>query len=137
MEGGGALSAEEQNLVVGDLVSQSHVGRHPMRLVHFWCRDFLPHVARDVVTLDGIHDSLLIHPAAESEDVIVLKDAKGSSSARNAHVSDELPLVLLRVVHFAVAVDLVAHEGSNDVDEVLNCANRVIGVRVVHVADLV
>lgn len=43
----------------------------------------------------------------------------------------------MRVVYFAVAVDLVSHEGSNDINEVLDGANRVIGVRVVHVAHLV
>lgn len=76
VEGGRTLSTEEKDLVVSDLVSQAHIGRHPIRLVNLWRRNFLPDIARDVIALDGIHDSFLVNPASESEDIVVLKDAK-------------------------------------------------------------
>lgn len=137
MEGCSAFATEQNDFVVSNLVRQAHVGGHPLRLVHLGCADLLPHVARDVVALNGVNDPLLVNSATESEDVVVFEDTQRSAGARHAHISDQLPFVLLRVVYFAVAVDLVAYEGADDVDEVLDGAYRMICVRVVHVAHLV
>ena len=137
VESEGALASKEQDLVVGDLVGQAHVGGHPARLVNLGCADLLPHVARDVVHFYRVHDSFLVNSSAKGENVVVFEDSEGSASARHAHISNELPLVLDGVIDLAVAVHLVAHERTNHVDEVLNRADGVVSVRIVHVADLI
>ncbi len=132
-----AFATKKKDLVVSDLVSQPHVGGHPLGLVDLGGRDFLPNIARNVINFNSIHDSLLIDSSPESKDVVVLEDAERGASARHAHISDQFPLVFLGVVNFAVAVHLVAHEGADHVDEVLDGADGVVGVRVVHVSHLV
>ena len=132
-----AFATKEDDLVVGDLMSKAHVGGHPVRLVDFSATNFLPHISGDVINFDCVHDALLVDSSSEGEDVVVLKDAKGGSCAWNSHISDQLPLILLGIVNLTVAVHLVAHKGANDIDEVLNGANRMIRVRIVHVAHLV
>ena len=108
-----------------------------MGFVNFRRSNFLPNVARNVVTLDGVNNSLLVNSTSESEDIIVLKDAKRGSSTRDTHIRYELPLIFLGVVHFAVAVDLIAYKCADDVNKVLDGANGMIGVGIVHVTDLV
>ena len=137
MEGGGTLPTEQQDLIIGDLVSEAHVAGNPARLVDLRGGNLLPDVARNVVNFNSINDSLLIDAPAESEDVVVLEDAEGGSGAGHTHISNELPFVLLRVVHLAVPIDLVAHECANDINEVLNCADRVVGMWVIHVGNWV
>ena len=137
VEGRRALATEEDDLVVSDLVRKAHVRGHPVGLVAFGSANFLPHISGDVVNFDCVNDALLVDSSSEGEDVVVLKDAKGGSSTRNSHIGDELPLILLGIVNLTVAVHLVADKGANDIDKVLNGANRMIRVGIVHVAHLV
>lgn len=134
VESDGTLATEQQDLVVCDLVSQAHVGGHPVRLVDLRSTDLLPNVSRNVIYLDCINNTLLIYSAPKGKDVVVLEDTKGGSSTRHSHISDELPFILLGIVNFTVSVDLVSNKSSNDIDEVLNGADRMICMRVVHVA---
>lgn len=76
VESHSTFPTEEQNLVIGDLMGQAHIGGHPLRFVDFWRCNFLPYVTTDVITLDGIDDAFLIDSTSKGEDVIVLKDAK-------------------------------------------------------------
>ena len=128
MEGECTFTSEEQDLVVSDLMGKAHVARHPVGLVDLRGCDFLPDIARDVINFYCVNNSLLIHSSTKCEDVIVLKDTQGSSSARDTHIGNEFPLILLRIVHFTVSVDLVADKRANDVNEVLNGANNRINV---------
>ena len=118
-------------------MSEAHVTRHPVGLVDFRGSNFLPDIARDVINFYCVNNSFLIDSSTECKDVIVLKDTKGSSSARDTHIGDEFPLIFLRIIHFTVSIDLIAHKCANHVDEVLDSANRMIGVRIVHVAHLI
>ena len=133
LESQGRLASEDHDFVLCDLVGQAHVGRHPLGLIHQRCRDLLPHVARDVVALDGVHDLLLVNTAAERKHVVVLEGAERDTRARHPHLVNDLPRVLLGVVLLALPVDLVVDEGTNDVDETLNGAHTVVSVGVVHV----
>ena len=133
VESCGALATEQKNLVVSDLVRQSHVRRHPVGLGNLGPADLLPDISRNVVNFDRIDNALLVDPATKCKDVVVLEDAERRASTWDAHVGDELPLVLLGVIDLAVAVHLIAHERSNHIDEVLDGANRMICVWVVHV----
>ena len=45
MESNSALPTKKNNLVVSDLVCQSHVRWHPIRLVYFRTCNLLPHVS--------------------------------------------------------------------------------------------
>ena len=76
VESHSTFPTEEQNLVIGDLMGQAHIGGHPLRFVDFRSCNFLPYVTTDVITLDGIDDAFLIDSTSKGEDVIVLKDAK-------------------------------------------------------------
>lgn len=133
VEGSCALSTEQQNLVIGDLVGEAHVAGHPARLVDLGRSYFLPDVARDVVDLDGVHNPFLVDTTSECKDVVVLEDTEGGSGAGHTHISNKLPFVLLGVVYLTVAINLIANERANDIDKVLDCADRVVCVRVVHV----
>ena len=137
MESKCAFASKEQYLIVSDLMSKAHVARHPVGLVDLRSCNFLPDIARYVINFYCVNNSLLIDSSTECEDVIVLKDTKGSSSARHTHISNEFPLILLRIVHFTVSVDLISNKCANHVDEVLDRANRMIGVWIVHVAHLI
>ena len=137
MESHCALPTKKNDLIVSDLVRKPHVRRHPVGLVHLWAGDLLPQVPRNVVDLDGVNDPLLVDSASESEDVVVLESAERHASSWHSHLGDDLPLVLLGVVDLAVAIDLVSHKGPNDVDEVLDGADRVVCVREDHVSDRV
>ena len=97
----------------------------------------MPHISRYVIHLNSVHNSLLIHAPTKCEDIVVFEHAQRGTGSRNSHISNELPFVLLSVVNFTITVDLVAHKGSDDVDEVLDCADGVVSVRVVHVGYLV
>jgi len=123
VESDGTLTTEQQDLVIGDLMSQTHVRGHPVRFVDLRSTDLLPNVSRNVIHLDCINNTLLIYSAPKGKDVVVLENTKGGSGTRHSHVSDELPLILLGVVNFTVSVDLVSNECSNDIDEVLNSAD--------------
>lgn len=123
MESGRALATEEKDLIVSDLVSETHVGGHPLRFVDLWCINLLPDITRNVVNFNSIDDALLINPSSEGEDIIVLEDTKTGASARHAHISDQLPLVFLSIVDFTVTVDLVAHKSANHINEVLDGTN--------------
>ncbi len=120
MESGRALATEEKDLIVSDLVSETHVGGHPLRFVDLWCINLLPDITRNVVTFNSIDNTLLINPSSKGEDIVVLEDTKTGACARHAHISDQLPLVFLSVIDFAVTIDLVAHKCANHINEVLD-----------------
>ena len=71
------------------------------------------------------------------EDVVVLESAERCSSSRDLHLCNHLPLVFLSVIHLTVSIDCVAHKGTHNIDEVLDCANRMICMWVVHVCNLI
>ena len=132
MESCCAFAAEEKDLIVGDLVSQTHVRRHPIGLVDLGSGNLLPYIPRNVINFDGVHYSLLIDSSSKCKDVVVLKNSERSARSWNSHICNQFPVILLCVVYLAVSVDLIAHKCSNYIDKVLNRANRMICVWVVH-----
>ena len=44
LERDSTLTAKNQDLVVGHLISKTHIARNPLRLVAEWGRDLLPNV---------------------------------------------------------------------------------------------
>lgn len=132
MESHGTLPTEQDDLIVRNLVGQTHVGGHPLSLVHLGSLDLLPSIPRDVIHLHSVHYLLLVYPSTKSKNVVVFESAKGCTGTGHFHLSDHLPLILLGIIHFTVAIDCVAYEGPHNIDEVLDCADGVIGMRVVH-----
>lgn len=99
--------------------------------------DFLPDIFGDVITLDGVHDVLLIDSTSKCEDEVVLERAEGNTRSRNSQAVDLLPLILLDVVDLAEPVDLAVDEGADNVDVALDGAEGVIGVWVNHLGFLI
>ena len=133
----GTLTAKNQDLVVGHLISKTHIARNPIRLVAEWSGDLLPDVLGDVVALDRVHNLALVDSTAKSKDEVVFEAGQGHAASRNPEAVDLRPLVLPNVVNFTRAKDLAVHEAADNVDEAFKTANRVVSVRVNHASLLV
>ena len=70
------LTAEDEYLIVSDLIGKTHIARDPLGLVTKWLRNLLPNVLRDVVALNRVNDLTLVHPAAERKDEVILEAAE-------------------------------------------------------------
>lgn len=90
----------------------------------------MPGVLLDVIDLNHVDDAFLIDTPSEGEEVLVFEAAKRRSRPGDAHGSDLLPLVLLRVVPLTEGVHLVVVEGACHVDKGLDRADGVISVGV-------
>jgi len=82
----GTLASKDHDLLLSDLMSQAHVGGHPVALVNHWCGDLLPDITLDIVALDSVHDTLLVHSSSESEHIVVLEGAERDSSSGDSHL---------------------------------------------------
>ena len=71
------LTAEDEYLIISNLIGKTHVAGDPLGLVTEWLRNLLPYVLGDVVALDRVNDLALVHSAAEREDEVVLEAAEG------------------------------------------------------------
>lgn len=74
------LASENEDLVVGDLVGQTHVPWNPLGLVQSRRGALvylLPHVLGDVVALDRVDYVLLVNPAPKCKYEVVLEGAEG------------------------------------------------------------
>jgi len=68
------LTSKDDDLVVRDLVGQTHVAGDPLALVEAGSAlNLLPDVLRDVVALYGVYDILLVDSSSERENVVVLE----------------------------------------------------------------
>lgn len=76
VESESAFATKKNDFIVSDLVGQAHVGGHPARLVNLGCADLLPHVARDVIHFNGVHDTFLIHSSAKGKNVVVFEHSE-------------------------------------------------------------
>lgn len=137
LEGERALSAEYEDLVVGNLVSETHVARNPVRFVTVGSLNFLPHVLRDIVALDSVDDLFLVNSSSKGKYEVVLEAAESDTRSCHSQAVDLLPLVFSNVVNLAVAVNKAVDECSDDVDEAFERAKRVVRVRINHTGLLI
>ena len=107
-----ALSFKQNDLIVRNFISQTHVGWHAIPFVDLQVLNLLPHIPRDVVNFNRVKNPLLVDTASKGEDVVVLKGTKRHSSSWYTHIINLLPLVLLSVIHLAAAVNLVVDKSS-------------------------
>ena len=82
--------------------------------------DLLPDISRDVVTFNGVNNFLLVNTTTKREHIIVLERTQADSCTGYSHLVDDLPLVLLRVILLALAVDFVVNKSAHNIDEALN-----------------
>ncbi len=73
----GTLTTEHHDLLIGNLVSHTHIGGDPFLLVNSW--QLSPYVSLDVVTLNGVHDSLLVYSPSKGENVLILECTQSHS----------------------------------------------------------
>jgi len=135
LESDGALATENHDFVVSNLVGQTHVTCYPFALVDQRSSDFLPDVTLDVIHFNSINNALLINTTTESEQVLVLEWAQSNASSGHSHVSNLLPFVLLSVVSFAVGINLVVDESTDNIDKPFNSAHTMVCVRIVHIGN--
>jgi len=136
LEHDGAFSAEDHDFLVCNLVSKAHVRGHPVALINHRSLNFLPDISLDIIAFDGIYNALLVNSASKRKHVIVFKGAKRYSSSRDAHLSNNFPLILLTVILLTIAEDLVVDKCADNVKEALDGADRMISMGVVHACDL-
>lgn len=98
-------------------------------------RNLLPHIARNVIALNSIHDLFLVDTATERKNIVVLEGAQTHTSTWNSHRVNLFPLVFLGVILLTVTIHDVVHEGTDNVNKAINAANRVVRVRLIHIGD--
>lgn len=76
LESDRALSSKQNDLVVSNLVSESHIRWNPLALVDLRVVNLLPHIAGYVVNLNGVDNPFLINAPTERKNVVVLECAK-------------------------------------------------------------
>lgn len=133
LESQSTFTSKDHDLLVCDLVSQTHIGWNPFGLVTQGWRNFLPRVSLNVVYFNYINDSLLINSTSKCKEILILETAEGNTRPRDIQRSNQLPFVFLAVVSFRVAVNSVVNEWPNNVDEWLNGTKWVISMRIEHV----
>jgi len=70
------LSSKDHDLLVSDLMCQSHVRGYPAGLIDTRATGYLlPHVPLDVVDFDRVYNPLLIYPPAKRKHVLILECA--------------------------------------------------------------
>jgi hypothetical protein len=131
-----ALSTENHDFFLSDLMSETHIGRHPIALVYHRGLDLLPNIAFDIVALDSVYNAFLVNSSSEGKHVVVLEGTERNTSSWNAHFCEDLPFVLLTVILLTVAENLVVNKGTNYIEEALDGTDRVISVRIVHTSYL-
>jgi len=88
----------------------------------------LPDIFADIVALDSVNNVFLVNPSSERENVVVLERAQSHTRSRDSQRVDLLPLIFLNVINLAEPVNLAVYESAHDVDEPLDCAQRMVGV---------
>jgi hypothetical protein len=132
LEHDGALSTENHDLLLSDLMCEAHVGGHPVALVNHRSLDLLPDITLDVVALDSVHDTLLVYSTSEGEHVVILEGTERDSGSGDSHFCQDLPFILLTIVLLTVSKHLVVDKGSYNIQESLNRTYRVISMGVMH-----
>ena len=115
LEHHGALATEYHDLLLSYLMRQPHVGGHPVALVNHRSLNLLPDIAFNIVTLNGVNNTLLVNSASESKHIVVLKGTERNTGSGYSHLSQDFPLILLTIVLLTVAEHLVVDEGSDDI----------------------
>jgi len=136
LEHHGTLSTENHDFLLGDLMCEAHVGGHPVALVNHGRLNLLPDITLDIITLDSVHNALLVYSTSERKHVVVLEGAERDSGSGDSHFSQDLPFILLTVILLTVSEDLVVDKGSYDIEESLDCTDRVISMGIVHTRHL-
>jgi hypothetical protein len=95
----------------------------------------LPHIARNVIALNSIHDLFLVDTATKRKDVVILEGAQTDTSTRHPHRVDLFPLIFLGVILLTVTINDVVDEGADNVDKSIYAADRVVSVRLIHIGD--
>lgn len=129
------FTSEDQNLVISNLVSKAHIGRHPFSFINKWCWNFLPNISWNIIALNSIYYLLLIHSTSKSENVVVFKWTKTHTCPWNSHWINFFPLVLLSIVLFTVSIYNIVYKCTYYIDKSINTANRVVSMCFIHVCN--
>ena len=92
----------------------------------------MPDILADVVAFNSINNVFLVNSSSEREDVIVLERAQSHTGSSDSQGVNLLPLIFLNVINLAETVNLAVHESAHDVNEPLDGAQRMIGMREDH-----
>lgn len=75
--GNRTLASEDHDLLLSDLVGETHVGGHPQTLVLGRQLQLLPHVPLDVIDFDCVYNHLLVYSATDGKEILVFEGAQG------------------------------------------------------------
>lgn len=123
------LATKHDYFIISDLVSITHIGSHPLALVH---THFLPHITTDVIHFYWVHYALLVYATSKGEDVLVLEGTESYTWTRHWERSNFFPFVLHRVISFTAPTDLVVDKSANHINEAFNSTQRMVSSRPLH-----
>jgi len=92
----------------------------------------LPNIFADIVALDSVNNVFLVNSSSERENVIVLERTQSHTRSRDSQRVNLLPLIFLNVIDLTKPIDLAVNESAHNIDEPLDSAQRVVGMREDH-----
>lgn len=96
----------------------------------------MPNISGNIVTFDRVYDLLLVHTTTKWEDVIVFECTETYSGSRNSHRVNLLPLVLLSIVLFAIAINRIIDVSTYNIYKSIQTNYWMVSVLMVHVSYL-
>ena len=67
------FTSKNHNLIVSNLVSQTHIPLNPRGFINLRSRNFLPNIFWDIIALNSVYNSLLVNSASKCKDEVIFE----------------------------------------------------------------
>lgn len=120
------LTSKYHDLLICDLIGDTHISRDPLRLVNLLRRNLLPHISLDVIHLNSVYNPFLINSTPKRKDILIFERTQSNPRPGYIHRSYILPLIFQSVISLTRPINLVIEESTYNIDETFYSTEGVI-----------